>query len=75
MAFSGAFIDQQAVLADGAGLAAVALLRRDEVDAAVAVLVDLPLHERRSPLTGLLLAGKGLAVVVGPVFGRAEQGF
>lgn len=75
MAFSGAFVDQRSLLADGTGLAAVALLRRDELDAAVAVLVDVPLHERRSPLAGLFLAGKGPAGVVRPVFGRAEQGF
>ena len=75
MAFSGAFVDQRSLLADGTGLAAVALLRRDELDAAVAMLVDVPLHKCSGPLAGLFLAGKGSAGVVGLVFGRAEQGF
>ena len=35
-----------------AGLTAVTLLRRYELDAAVAVLVVVPVHKRRHPLTG-----------------------
>ena len=73
MALAGPLIDLRALVADRRGLAAVPLLRRDEPDGAVAVLMDVPVHECRRPLAGLLLAGKGPTGVVGPVLGRAEQ--
>ena len=60
-------------MADGRSLAAVPLLRGHELDRAVAVLMHVPVHECRRPLAGLLLAGKGPAGVVGPVFGGAEH--
>lgn len=74
MALSGLLIDQLALLADRRGHAAVALLRRDEPDGAVAVLMDIPVHECRCPLAGFLLAGKGPVGVLRPVLGGAEQG-
>jgi hypothetical protein len=48
------------------GLTGVTLLRRHELDAAVAVLVVLPVDERGDPLTGLLFGCKWLAGVIGP---------
>jgi hypothetical protein len=39
----------------------VTLLGRHEFDAAVAVLVVVPVDERYDPLTSLLFGGKGLA--------------
>ena len=58
-----------------AGLTAVTLLRRDELDAAVAVLVVVPGDERGHPLTGLIFGGEGFAGVVRPVFHCPEQRF
>lgn len=58
MEFSGAFVDQCSLLADGAGLDAVAMLRRYELDSAVAVLVDT-LHERRIMRAASSLLAKG----------------
>ena len=71
MALAGPLIDLRALVADRRGLAAVPLLRRDEPDGAVAVLMDVPVHECRRPLAGLLLAGKGPTGVVGPVLGAS----
>jgi hypothetical protein len=45
----------------------VALLGRDELDAAVAVTVVVPVEKRRHPQAGLLSAGEWAARVVGPV--------
>lgn len=67
MALAGLFIVQRALLADVRGLAAVPVLRGDEPDGAVAILMEVPAHECRYPLAGLLLAGKGPPGVVGPV--------
>jgi hypothetical protein len=63
------------VSADLYSLATVPLLRRDEIDATVAVLVVVPSDERRHPMTGLLFGGKWLAGVVRPVFHIPEQRF
>jgi hypothetical protein len=57
------------------GLTGVTLLRRHELDAAVAVLVVLPVDERGDPLTGLLFGCKWLAGVIGPIFYCPEKGF
>ena len=51
------------------------LMGRHEFDGAVPVSVVVPVHKQRHPLTGLVLAGKGPAGVVGPVFDRTDQGF
>ena len=51
------------------------LLRRYELDAAVAVLLVVPVDKRRHPLTGLVLAGERLTRVISPILHRPEQGF
>ncbi len=61
---AGLFIDDSAVAADLYGLTAVTLLGRHEFDAAVAVLVVVPVDERCHPLTGLILAGERLTRVI-----------
>jgi len=46
------------VTADLHGLSAVTLLRRHELDAAVAVPMVVPVDKRHHPLAGLVFAGK-----------------
>lgn len=75
MAFTGAFINPGSFLANGCCCTAMALLRCDEPDGAVAMFMDVPVHKGGGPLAGLLLAGKRPAGVVGPVFDGAEQSF
>jgi len=53
----------------------MALMGRDEFDAAVAVPVVVPVHKRSYPLAGPVFAGEWPAGVVGPVLDRSEQGF
>ena len=55
MALAGSFVDDTAVTADLHGLAIVTLLRRHEFDAAVAVLVVVPVDKLGDPLAGLIL--------------------
>ena len=50
--------------ADLHGLTAVTLLRRYELDTAVAVLVVVPVDKRRHPLTGLVFAGERLTRLI-----------
>jgi len=61
--------------ADLHSLAIVTLLGHHEFDAAVAMLVLVPVDERRHPLTGLVFGGKWLAVVFRPILHRLEQRF
>jgi hypothetical protein len=61
------------VAADLHGLAIVSLLECHEFDAAVAVLVVVPVDERRHPLTGLVFGGKWLAGVFRSIVHRPEQ--
>jgi len=75
MAQAGRLINLCALLADRRGLAAMPLLRGDEPDGAVAVLMHVLVHESRHLLAGLFFARKGPTGVVGPVFGGAEQRF
>jgi RNA polymerase sigma factor (sigma-70 family) len=70
---TGLFIGQRSLVTDGSCLAAVPLLRGDEPDGAVAVLMHVQVNECHRPLARLLLAGKGPAGVVGPLFSGAEQ--
>ena len=72
---AGGLVDLGSLLANGLCGSAVALMGRHEFDAALAVLVVVPINERHHPFAGLVLAGKGPAGVVGPVFDRSEQGF
>jgi hypothetical protein len=71
MALAGLLIDKRAVLADRRGLVALALLRRNEPDGAVAVLMDVPVNECRFPLAGFLLPGKGPVGVLRSLLGSA----
>ena len=68
-------VDIGSLLADCVGSPAMTLMGRHEFDGAVAVPVVVPVHKGRHPIAGLVLAGKGPAGVVGPVFDRSEQGF
>ena len=72
---AGGLVDLCSLLANGLGSSTVALVGRHEFDRAVVVPVVVPINERHHPLTSLVLAGKGPAWVVGPVFDRSEQGF
>ena len=75
MGLASLFVDLGAFLADGDGGTAVALVRCDELDAAVTVSVVVPVHKSRYPLARLLLAGERSAWVIGPELDCAEQGF
>ena len=70
----GLLVDMGSLLADCRGGTAMALMGRDEFDAAVAVPVVVPIHKCCHPLAGLVFAGERPARVVGPVFDRSEQG-
>jgi hypothetical protein len=61
------FVDDSAVPADLYELTAVTLLGRHEFDAAVTVLVVIPVDERRDPLARLLFGSKRLAGLIGPI--------
>ena len=61
--------------ADLHSLPSVTSLGRHEFDAAVAVLVVVPIDERSHPLTSLLFGGKWLAGVIRPILHRSEQRF
>ena len=71
----GLLIDLGTVARDGASFSAVPLIRCDEPNPAVAVLVVVPLNECCHPCAGFLHALEGPSGVVGPVFDRAEQRF
>ena len=75
MGLAGLLVDICSLLANCRSGTAVTLVRRDEFDAAVAVLVVVPIHKRPHPLARLIIACKWPAWVVGPVLDRAEQGF
>lgn len=74
MSLARLLVDDRSVPTDRHRLAAVALLGRHELDAALAVPVVVPVDERRHPYAGFLRTGKGPARVVRPVFRRPEQG-
>ena len=71
----GLLVDIGSLLTDCGGGSAVALMGRDEFDAAVAVPVVVPIHKSRHPLAGFVFSGEWPARVVGSVFDRSEQGF
>ena len=50
----------------------MALVRRNEFDAAMAVLVVIPIHKRRNPLAGFFFAAEWPVGVIRPVFNSAE---
>ncbi len=67
-------VDDSAVTADLHGISTVPLVRRHELDAAMAVPVVVQVPKRRNPLAGLFLGREWPPWVIRPVFGRAEQG-
>ena len=73
MTLTGQLVDAGTVAADLNGFAAVALRWRHEPDAAVVVLVVVPIHKRIYPQAGLLYALEGTRGVVRPVFQGVEQ--
>ena len=75
MSLARLLVDDSAVTTDLDGLTAVTLLRRHELDAAVAVPMVVPVDKRRHPLAGLVLAGKWPSRVIRPVLRCAEQRF
>ena len=72
---AGGLVDLCPLLANVLGGSALALLGCHKFDAAVAVLVVVPINKRHHPFAGLLLAGKGPAGVIRMVFDRTEQRF
>ena len=52
----------------------MSLIGRHEFDAAVVVLVVVPIQKCCQPFAGVVLAGKGPAGEFGPIFDRSEQG-
>jgi hypothetical protein len=75
MKLTGQLVDVGTVSADLNGFAAVALRWRHEPDAAVAVLIVVPIHERTYPQAGLLHALEWPPRVVRPVFQGVEKRF
>jgi hypothetical protein len=57
----GSLVDARSVSADPYGLATVTLVRRDELDTAVAVQLVVPFDKYSNPLTGLVIGDKWLA--------------
>ena len=68
MPLASLLVDAGALLADCINLASIALIGCHEPDAAVAVLVVVPIHKDRHPVAGLLDALEWPAGVVRPVF-------
>ena len=54
------------------GTPILALLGRHEFNAAMAVLVVVPIHKRRNPLAGFFFAAEWPVGVIRPVFNSAE---
>ncbi len=71
----GLFVDDRTVPADLHCLATVTLVVRDEFHAAVAVPVDVPIHERRNTMASLVFSGKWPSRVVRPLLRCPEQRF
>ncbi len=67
MTLTGQLVDAGTVSADLNGFSAMALRWRHEPDAAVAVLVVVPIHESRDPGAGLLDTLEWPSGVVRPV--------
>jgi len=58
--------------ADLNSLTAMPLLRRNKFDAAMAVLVVIPINKRGNPLAGFFFAAERPVGIVRPVFNSAE---
>jgi hypothetical protein len=75
MQLTGLVVNLGTALADFNGSAAMALVRRHEFDAAVAVSVVVPVDKRHHPSAGLAFAAKRPAGVIGSVLECSEQRF
>jgi len=73
LTLTGQVVDLRSLATNFNGFSAVALIGRHEPDAAVAVLVVVPVHERQYPGAGLLHAAEWASGVVRPILDRAEQ--
>ena len=73
MALAGLPVQGVAGSEDGPVFAGMALGRGDVADAAVAVFVVVPVHERGRPLPRLGQVGKARGGELGAVLGGAEQ--
>ncbi len=58
--------------ADLHSLTAMPLLRRNKFDAAMAVLVVIPINKRRNPVAGFFFAAEWPVWIVRPVLNSAE---
>jgi len=56
---AGLFIGLETLAADLNSLTAMPLLRRNGFDAAMAVLMVVPIHKKRNPLAGVFFAANG----------------
>ena len=65
MSLAGLLVDISSLLANCGGATGVTLLRRDELDTAVAVPVVVPVDKGRYPLARLRFPGKRPTGVVG----------
>lgn len=73
MRLAGLLIQRMACLEDGRVLAGMPLRGADVTDAAMAMVMVVPLHEGARPLARRLQVGKALVRELGTVLGRAEQ--
>ena len=72
MKLASLFIKISTIFANCYRHAAIPLLRRNEYDAAMAVLVVIPIHKRGNPLAGFFFAAEWPVWLVRPVFNSAE---
>jgi len=72
MKLASLFIKISTLFANCYRLTAMPLLRRNKFDAAMAVLVVVPIHKRRNPLAGFFFAAERPVGIVRPVFNGAE---
>ena len=73
MGLASLFVDLGAFQADCDGGTAVALVRCDELDAAVTVALVVPIHTSGYPLARPRMAGERSAGVIRSILGCAEQ--
>ena len=66
---TGLFIKISTLFANCYRLTAIALVRRNEFDAAMAVLVVMPIHKSGNPLVGFFFAAEWPVGVIRPVYG------
>ena len=72
MALTGLFIKISTLFANCYRLTAMPLLRRNEFNAAMALLMVILIHKRGNPLTGFFFAAEWPVGIARPVFNSAE---